>query len=238
MASTVKKVFTANLCIYILGVNSSNGGITNPKCGDGYSVPQGQGASFFCRPSLYGRYVTIRRHDERTIALNFCEVEVYSARRGTEPSAISVSSSYYYFFFNPKKTKKLWANLCLNFCFINIWLSLFDEANEIKSLIKRPYQNLSPINRIALEKLSLKNSNFYKEYVSSNSKHFCHPAISPILIAAISFFNTCKELKIPQTTNNVSNDVNHIILMLGYGYPELFCPAVKQHNIGADILKQ
>ena len=141
-------------------------------------------------------------------------------------------------FFNPKKTKKLWANLCLNFCFINIWLSLFDEANEIKSLIKRPYQNLRPINPIALEKLSLKNSNFYKEYVSSNSKHFCHPAISPILIAAISFFNTCKELKIAQTTNNVSNDVNHIILLLGYGYPELFCPAVKQHNIGADILKK
>ena len=85
---------------------------------------------------------------------------------------------------------------------------MFDEANEIKSLIKRPYQNLSPINRTALEKLSLKNSNFYKGYVSSNSKHFCHPAISPILIAAISFFNTCKELKIAQTTNNVSSDVN------------------------------
>ena len=82
MPSIVKKVFTANLCIYILGVNSSNGGITNPKCGDGYSVPQGQGASFFCRPSLYGRYVTIRRHDDRTMILNFCEVEVYSARRG------------------------------------------------------------------------------------------------------------------------------------------------------------
>ena len=90
MASIVKKVFTANLCIYILGVNSSNGGITNPKCGDGYSVLEGKGASFFCRPSLYGRYVTIRRHDERTEPLNFCEVEVYSARRGTEPSGISV----------------------------------------------------------------------------------------------------------------------------------------------------
>ena len=74
--------------------------------------------------------------------------------------------------------------------------------------------------------------------MSSNSKHFCHPAISPILIAAISFFNTCKELKIAQTRNNVSNDVNHIILMLGYGYPKLFCPVVKQHNIGADILKK
>ena len=90
MASIVKKVYTANLCIYILGVNSNNGGITNPKCGDGYNVSQSQGASFFCRPSLYGRYVTIRRHDERTEPLHFCEVEVYSARRGTETSAISV----------------------------------------------------------------------------------------------------------------------------------------------------
>ena len=89
MASIVKKVYTANLFIYILGVNSSNGGITNPKCGDGYRVPQNQGASFFCRPSLYGRYVTIRRHDERTLTLVLCEVEVYSARRGTEPSGIS-----------------------------------------------------------------------------------------------------------------------------------------------------
>ena len=26
--------------------------------------------------------------------------------------------------------------------------------------------------------------------------------------------------------------------MLGYGYPELFCPAVKQHKIGADIFKK
>ena len=89
IASIVNNVFTANLCICILGVNSSNGGITNPKCGDGYSVPQNQGASFFCRPSLYGRYVTIRR-PERTDGLTLCEVEVYSARRGREPSWISV----------------------------------------------------------------------------------------------------------------------------------------------------
>ena len=37
---------------------------------------------------------------------------------------------------------------------------------------------------------------------------FSHPAISTILIAAISFFNPCKELKIAQATNSVSNDVN------------------------------
>ncbi|KAM7435782.1 Protein sidekick-1 [Porites harrisoni] len=76
-----------------VGVNSSNGGITNPKCGDGYSVLEGKGASFFCRPSLYGRYVTIRRHDERTIALHFCEVEVYSARRACQIQAIGLASS-------------------------------------------------------------------------------------------------------------------------------------------------
>ena len=91
IASIVKNVFTANLCICILGVNSSNGGITNPKCGDGdgYRVPQNQSALFFCRPSLYGRYVTIRI-PERTDELTLCEVEVYSARRGREPSWISV----------------------------------------------------------------------------------------------------------------------------------------------------
>ncbi|CAH3161307.1 unnamed protein product, partial [Porites evermanni] len=81
MASIVKRVYKPNLYMYISGINSSNGGITNPKCGDGHRVPGGQGASFFCRPSLYGRYVTIRIH-ERTEELNFCEVEVYSARRG------------------------------------------------------------------------------------------------------------------------------------------------------------
>ena len=89
MSSMVKKVYTANLCLYILGVNSTNGGITNPKCGDGYSVPQNEGASFLCRPSLHGRYVTIRIHDDRITQLHFCEVEVYSARRGTEPFWIS-----------------------------------------------------------------------------------------------------------------------------------------------------
>ena len=90
MSSIVKKVYTANLCIHILGVNSNYGGTRNPECGLRHSVPGGQGASFLCRPSLYGRYVTIRRYGLRTEALNFCEVEVYSARRGTEPSAVSV----------------------------------------------------------------------------------------------------------------------------------------------------
>ena len=128
MASIVKKVYTANLYMYILGVNSSNGGITNPKCGDGYSVPGGQGASFFCRPSLYGRYVTIRRHDDRTVSFNFCEVEVYSARRGTEPSAISVSSSF--FFLILKRQRNYWR------IFVYIFASLTYGYHCLMNLMK------------------------------------------------------------------------------------------------------
>ena len=61
---------------------SIDGGVTNPKCGSTYSVPQGEGLSFFCHPSLYGRYVTIRSLLMNTV-LTVCEVEVYSERRGT-----------------------------------------------------------------------------------------------------------------------------------------------------------
>ena len=65
----------------LLGTISENGGVTNPECGSGYSVPQGQGLSFFCRPPLYGRYVTIRNLQMNQL-LTLCEVEVYSERRG------------------------------------------------------------------------------------------------------------------------------------------------------------
>ena len=65
----------------LLGTISHDGGVTNPKCGSNYSVPQGKGLSFFCRPSLYGRYVTIRSLQTNDV-LTLCEVEVYSERRG------------------------------------------------------------------------------------------------------------------------------------------------------------
>ena len=65
----------------LLGAVSELGGVTNPKCGSTYSVPQGEGLSFFCHPSLYGRYVTIRSLQTNS-ALTVCEVEVYSERRG------------------------------------------------------------------------------------------------------------------------------------------------------------
>ena len=65
----------------LLGSISDRGGVTNPVCGSGYSIQKGKGLSFFCRPSLYGRYVTIRSLTMNT-ALTVCEVEVYSERRG------------------------------------------------------------------------------------------------------------------------------------------------------------
>ena len=66
----------------LLGTGSDHGGVTNPECGSNYSVPQGKGLSFFCRPPLHGRYVTIRSL-RMNGALTLCEVEVYSERRGT-----------------------------------------------------------------------------------------------------------------------------------------------------------
>lgn len=65
-----------------LGSIPDSGGITNPKCGSNHNVFRGQGASFFCRPSLYGRYLTIRITKVFVEALMLCEVEVYSERRG------------------------------------------------------------------------------------------------------------------------------------------------------------
>ena len=61
---------------------SASGGVTNPKCGSTHSVPQGEGLSFFCHPSLSGRYVTVRSLRMNDV-LTVCEVEVYSERRGT-----------------------------------------------------------------------------------------------------------------------------------------------------------
>ncbi|XP_073259200.1 uncharacterized protein [Porites lutea] len=78
-----------------VGENSSRVGTANPKCGDStYSVPTGQGVSFYCRPSLYGRYVTIRLTKSSPERLTLCEVEVYSARRASQIQRIGLASSY------------------------------------------------------------------------------------------------------------------------------------------------
>ena len=77
-------------------------------CGAGaYSVAEGQGASFFCRPSLYGRYVTIRNTlDRDKVALTLCEVEVYSARKGMLSSTITDLLNPSLFFFLISITKR------------------------------------------------------------------------------------------------------------------------------------
>ena len=69
---------------FSIGTVFNNRGITNPRCGDSqsYSLPRGKGVSFFCRPVLFGRYVTIRSLGTDREHFTLCEVEVYSERRG------------------------------------------------------------------------------------------------------------------------------------------------------------
>ena len=66
-----------------VGQHSSGTSSANPTCGGTYtySLPVGKGTSFFCHPSLKGRYVIIRILNVYT-PLALCEVEVYSERRG------------------------------------------------------------------------------------------------------------------------------------------------------------
>ena len=67
-----------------LGQESSGTSSANPACGGTYtySLPLGKGTSFFCHPSLKGRYVIIRILQTKRTPLAICEVEVYSERRG------------------------------------------------------------------------------------------------------------------------------------------------------------
>ena len=69
--------------IFLLGTESSGTSLANPTCGGTYTynLPVGKGTSFFCHPSLKGRYVIIRILKDQ-IPLALCEVEVYSERRG------------------------------------------------------------------------------------------------------------------------------------------------------------
>ena len=58
--------------------------MTSPKCGWAatHYLSKGVGLSFFCHPSLKGRYVTIRDLRDGPSGFNLCEVEVYSEQRG------------------------------------------------------------------------------------------------------------------------------------------------------------
>ena len=69
--------------------------MTSAKCGRAasHTVPQGVGLSFFCRPSLKGRYVTIRDLRDGPSAFNLCEVEVYSEQRGM--AYLNILKNYY-----------------------------------------------------------------------------------------------------------------------------------------------
>ncbi|XP_022807815.1 uncharacterized protein LOC111344819 [Stylophora pistillata] len=78
-----------------VGTISDNGGNTNPRCGNkqSYSLPRGKGVSFFCRPVLFGRYVTVRSLRTDMEHFTLCEVEVYSERRACQMQAIGVASN-------------------------------------------------------------------------------------------------------------------------------------------------
>ncbi|XP_022777753.1 uncharacterized protein LOC111319202, partial [Stylophora pistillata] len=81
--------------IRVSTVSDNNGGIANPRCGDkqSYSLPRGKGVSFFCRPVLFGRYVTVRSLRTHHEYFTLCEVEVYSERRACQMQAIGVAST-------------------------------------------------------------------------------------------------------------------------------------------------
>ena len=76
------------------------------------------------------------------------------------------------------------------------------QKNEISEYWKRITislisDDLGPIYQIVSEKFSSKNSQIYKEWMSSLT--FCHPVILQFLMAAIFFVTYCKELKLAQT---------------------------------------
>ncbi|XP_067026514.1 uncharacterized protein, partial [Acropora muricata] len=75
-----------------VGPASRDNGITNPLCGSGLNIPQGKGVSFFCRPALFGQYVTIRVTKNARVYIHICEVEVYSARRACQMQAVGITS--------------------------------------------------------------------------------------------------------------------------------------------------
>ena len=82
--NALQNLLCGNFVLFLLGTESSGDSDSNPRCGDTYTerFPVGEGKSFFCRPSLKGRYVIVRFVDTNK-PLTLCEVEVYSERRGT-----------------------------------------------------------------------------------------------------------------------------------------------------------
>ena len=84
MANFTVVLQTVTVSVFnLLGMVENGQSSANHKCGDTYTYqfPAGEGKSFFCHPSLKGRYVIIRFVDKDK-PLTLCEVEVYSERRG------------------------------------------------------------------------------------------------------------------------------------------------------------
>ena len=61
----------------LTGDSIADGGSSNHLCGSQLAVPEGRGETFFCSPSVVGRFVYVRIPGLGKI-LTLCEVEVYS----------------------------------------------------------------------------------------------------------------------------------------------------------------
>ena len=72
--------FLRTIQLFSPGNSTANGGASNTRCGDLYSVPCGQAMSIFCDPRVYGQYVYVRRPGVFGV-LSLCEAAVYSESR-------------------------------------------------------------------------------------------------------------------------------------------------------------
>ena len=101
MQSSLRSCLYFLKVIYYYGILSgtvssiTDTSMTSPKCGRAvtHNLPPGKGLSFFCRPSLKGRYVTIRDVRPGLSGFNLCEVEVYSEQRGM--AYLDILNNYY-----------------------------------------------------------------------------------------------------------------------------------------------
>ncbi|EDO42402.1 predicted protein, partial [Nematostella vectensis] len=60
-----------------IGEDGTRGGVSNPKCGDVYAIPDARVRSIYCIPAMPGRYLTIKSN---VPLLTLCEVEVYTTK--------------------------------------------------------------------------------------------------------------------------------------------------------------
>ncbi|XP_048580701.1 receptor-type tyrosine-protein phosphatase S-like isoform X3 [Nematostella vectensis] len=71
-----------------IGEDGTRGGVSNPKCGDVYAIPDARVRSIYCIPAMPGRYLTIKSN---VPLLTLCEVEVYTTKQACSFSAVGVS---------------------------------------------------------------------------------------------------------------------------------------------------